>query len=298
MLRGRSSSDRSFKGHRVLVTGGCSGLGLALTKEFVADGATVLVVDVHDEAPPGVLPDGVVYRQLDVRSDEGWEATRNWVEATWGGLDVIVNNAGVASGGRIDVASMEDWTWVIDINLLGVVRGCRTFTPMFKEQRSGVIVNTASLAGLVHAPGMSAYNAVKAGVVALSETLRHELAPWNVQVSVICPSFFRTNLAQSLQGKDVETEQAAVDLIARAPRSAEQVAALAMAGVRAGRHIILTDVDGAVAYRSKRFARPLYDRTMIAAAQRSANGTDPRPPGLAAVQSLGARIGRLTRRGR
>ena len=287
---------RSFQGSRVLVTGGCSGLGLALTKQFVESGATVLVVDVHEEAPEGVLTPGVVYRRLDVRSDEAWEEARNWVQATWGRLDVLVNNAGVAAGGRIDVASMDDWKRVVDINLLGVVRGCRTFTPIFKEQRSGVIVNTASLAGLVHAPTMSSYNAAKAGVVALSETLRHELAPWNVQVSVICPSFFRTNLAESLQGKDVEIEQGAVDLIGNAPRSAEQVAATAFAGIRAGRHLILTESEGRTAYAMKRYGRPLYDSTMIRAGHRSATGTDPRPTGMAAVQRLTAWVGR--RRGR
>ncbi|MEO7071038.1 MAG: SDR family NAD(P)-dependent oxidoreductase [Nostocoides sp.] len=290
------TEPRSFAGARVLVTGGCSGLGLALSQQFVSGGAMVLVVDVHAEAPAGVLPDGVAYRQLDVRSDEAWDETRNWVEATWGRLDVLVNNAGVAAGGRIDVASMEDWHRVIDIDLLGVVRGCRTFVPMMKEHGAGLIVNTASLAGLVHAPAMASYNAVKAGVVAVSETLRWELAPWHIDVSVICPSFFRTNLAASLQGKDVETEQAAVDLIANAPRSADQVAATVMAALRVGRHVILTDIDGAVAYRSKRFARPLYDRTMLAASERRTNGADPRPRGLATAQSFAARLRRRGRR--
>lgn len=276
----------SFEGARVLVTGGCSGFGLALTRQFVDAGAEVLVVDVHADAPAGVLPDGVHYRELDVRSDEAWEQTRNWVEATWGGLDVLVNNAGVGAGGRIDRASMEEWAWIVDINLLGMVRGCRTFTPMLKEQRSGLIVNTASLAGLVHAPAMSSYNAVKAGVVAVSETLRHELAPWGIQVSVICPSFFRTNLAQSLRGKDVETEQAAVDLISGAPRSADQVATAAMAGIRAGRHMVLTDREGRVAYFGKRFARPVYDHVMIATAQRVFDGKPPMSPVVARARRI------------
>ena len=88
----------------------------------------------------------------------------------WGGLDVLVNNAGVAGGGRIDVAGMDEWQWITEINLFGVVRGTRTFVPMFKQQRSGHIVNIASLAGLVHPAGMGSYNAVKAGVVAFTET--------------------------------------------------------------------------------------------------------------------------------
>lgn len=271
-----SSKQRpTFAGKRALVTGGASGLGLAMTEILAREGATVLVVDVHETAPAGVLPAGVEYRTLDVRSDEQWEETRNWVEATWGGLDLLFNNAGVAAGGHIDVEDMDNWHRVVDINLLGVVRGCRTFTPMFKEQGSGHIVNTASLAGLVHAPSMASYNTVKAGVVALSETLRHELHPFGIEVSVICPSFFRTNLAQSLAGKDVDAETKAVDLINKAPRSAEQVAAKALDGVREGKFVVLTDSDGVGAYNAKRFARPLYDQAMFRASAADVKGEDP-----------------------
>ena len=122
----------------------------------------------------------------------------------FGHIDIVVNAAGII--GPIETpaerVTPEQFREVIDINLLGVVRGCQTFTPLLKEQRSGHIVNTASLAGLIHGPGMSSYNAAKAGVVALSETLGFELAPWGIHVSVICPAFFRTNLHESLQGKD------------------------------------------------------------------------------------------------
>ena len=100
---------------------------------------------------------------LDITSDDDWATARDWVDVHWGGLDVVVNNAGVAGGGRIDVAGIDEWQWIIDVNLLGVVRGCRTFTPVFKGQGSGRIVNVASLAGLVHPAGMASYNAVKAG---------------------------------------------------------------------------------------------------------------------------------------
>ncbi|MEO8851202.1 MAG: SDR family NAD(P)-dependent oxidoreductase [Allobranchiibius sp.] len=261
-MKSPRSHPRSYAGKRALVTGGCSGFGLELVKLLAAEAAQVLVVDVHEQAPEGVLPVGVQYRQLDVRSDEQWDETRLWVESNWHGLDLLINNAGVAAGGRIDQTSMDDWKWIVDINLLGVVRGCRTFTPMMKEADSGQIVSTASLAGLVHAPGMSSYNAVKAGVVAISETLLHELSPWNIAVSVICPSFFRTNLASSLQGKDVEMEESAVHLINDAPRSAAQVAQVAYAGMRAGRFLILTDSDGRIAYHGKRFSRPAYSAAM------------------------------------
>lgn len=256
------SHSRSYAGKRAVVTGGCSGFGLELVKLLAAEAAQVLVVDVHEQAPEGVLPAGVRYRQLDVRSDEQWDEARLWVESNWHGLDLLINNAGVAAGGRIDVTSMDDWKWIVDINLLGVVRGCRTFTPMMKDAHGGQIVSTASLAGLVHAPGMSSYNAVKAGVVALSETLLHELSPWNITVSVICPSFFRTNLASSLQGKDAEMERSAVDLIEKAPRSAKQVAQVAYDGMKSRKFLILTDAEGRIAYHAKRFNRRAYSAAL------------------------------------
>ena len=110
---------------------------------------------------------------------------------------MLVNNAGVAGGGRIDVAGLDEWQWIIEINLFGVVRGTRTFVPMLKRSARAAIVNVASLAGLVHPAGMGSYNAVKAAVVALSETVGHELAPYGVRCSVVCPSYFRTNLMDS-----------------------------------------------------------------------------------------------------
>ncbi len=254
---------------RVLVTGAASGLGLSLVRALVARGDQVLATDVAPERPD-VLPAGVDYLALDVRSDDAWAAALAHVRETWGGLDLLVNNAGVAAGGRIDVASMDEWRWIVDINLLGVVRGCRTFTPLFKEQRSGHIVNTASLAGLVHAPGMSAYNTVKAGVVALSETLSHELAPHGITVSVVCPSFFRTNLGASFQGADTEMEDAGKKMVSGSKRSADEVAATVVRGIDAGKDIILTDRDGRIAWRAKRFARPVYTAVMKRAARRVA----------------------------
>lgn len=264
----------SYAGQYAVVTGGASGLGQALTRLLHDDGATVLVVDVHEQAPEGALPEGVLYRQLDVRDETGWDELRNHVEATWGRLDLLVSNAGVAVGGRVDVTALEEWDRAIEINLMGVVKGVRTFVPMMKEQGSGHLVQTASLAGLVHAPGMSTYNTVKAGVVAFSETLRFELAPFGIDVSVVCPSFFRTGLADSLAGKDVELETGAVSLINDAPRSAEQVAGRAFEGMQRRAFIVLPDEEGHVITRAKRFTRPAYDRFMLRAARDMHSGKE------------------------
>lgn len=260
---------------RVLVTGGASGLGLELVRLFAARGDRVLVTDLAaDPTPlgpdgePTTLPEGTEYERLDVREDEDWTKTREWVEEHWGGLDLLVNNAGIAQGGRIDRVTMEDWQVITDINLLGVVRGCRTFAPMLKRQRSGHIVNTASMAGLVHPPAMSSYNAAKAAVVALSETLQHELKPFGIAVSVICPTFFRTNLATSFNTSDPVMQDVGTRLVTQSKVDAAHIAAVVMEGIDRRRPIILTDREGRRAYWAKRLARPLYDRQMARAAQK------------------------------
>lgn len=256
---------------RVLVTGAASGLGLALVKQFVARGCRVLGTDVHEEMPATLRGlDQVSYLRLDVTQDVDWAGARDWVVESWDGLDYLFNNAGVAAGGRIELSEIDQWQWIIDINLLGVVRGCRTFTPMFKAQRSGHIINTASAAGLIHPPRMSEYNAVKAGVVALSETLFHEFKPFDVRVSVICPTFFKTNLTDSLRGKDEQAQKSAAKLIDRATTSADDIAAVVVGGVEKNRHIILTDRNGRIAYAAKRFARPVYYRIMGKASSKMA----------------------------
>ncbi len=255
---------------RVLVTGGAAGLGLALVRAFAARGDRVLATDLAEAPPSGVLPAGVGYRRLDVRSDSDWARAREAVEQDWGGLDILVNNAGIAAGGRIEVAEMSEWEAILGVNLLGVARGCRTFTPGFKAQRSGTIVNIASLAGLTQGPAMAAYNASKAGVVALSETLLHELSPHGVQVSVVCPSFLRTGLASSLRGADSLAEEGKERYLATAKRTPEVVAARVMAGVEAGRFIVFADLEGRLAFWTKRLATPVYRRVMSIPARRMA----------------------------
>jgi NAD(P)-dependent dehydrogenase (short-subunit alcohol dehydrogenase family) len=255
---------------RALVTGGASGLGLALVRRLAERGVRVLATDIHDERPAEL--DGVAaeYRRLDVTSDVDWSAARDWVVENWSGLDLLFNNAGVAAGGRIELSEMDQWQWIVDINLLGVARGCRTFTPLLKEARAGHIVNTSSAAGLVHPPRMSEYTAVKAGVVALSETLRYELRPYDVDVSVVCPTFFRTNLTSSMRGKDESAQASAVKLIDGSKRTADDIAVIVLAQVEKGTHIILTDREGRVAYAAKRFLRPVYDNQMFKAGARMA----------------------------
>jgi NAD(P)-dependent dehydrogenase (short-subunit alcohol dehydrogenase family) len=253
---------------KILVTGAASGLGAALTRAWRLRGDDVLTTDLagHD-----------VDLELDITSDDDWATAFEEVQTRWGGLDILVNNAGVAGGGRLDVATLDEWRWITEINLFGAVRGTRTFVPLFKRQRSGHIVNVASLAGLVHGPGMASYNATKAGVVAISETLSFELGPWGIDVSVVCPAFFRTNLHRSFAGKDAAMQEAGVRLITEAKVDAGHIAAIVLEGIDARKKVILTERLGRQAYFLKRFARPIYDRMLTGQAARLARrgGVEP-----------------------
>ncbi len=244
---------------RVLVTGGASGLGAALAAAFAARGDRVVVADIQE---PSESPPGIEFLRLDVRSDDDWAAARAWVESTWGGLDVLVNNAGVAGGGRVDVAGMDEWEWITEINLFGVVRGTRTFVPLLKDQRSGHLVNIASLAGLVHPAGMGSYNAVKAAVVAFTETMSHELAEFGVRCTVVCPSYFRTGLVDSMQGADTAVGEVIGALVHRAPLGPEEIAAAVLEGMDRGEEIVLPDEAARAAYRLKTTDRAAYDVQM------------------------------------
>ncbi|MGZ4485941.1 MAG: SDR family NAD(P)-dependent oxidoreductase [Nocardioidaceae bacterium] len=260
---------------RVLVTGGASGLGLALVSRFAAAGDRVLATDLAP-AIDGPLFDlvgttrGVVhYRPLAVRSDDDWAAARDWVDAEWGGLDVLVNNAGVAGGGRIELCDLDEWQWITDINLFGVVRGTRAFVPMMKQAGTGRIVNVASLAGLVHPPGMGSYNAVKAAVVAFTETCGHELAPYGVGCSVVCPSYFRTNLMASMQGNDTDLAQKMAHLVESSQLSADEIAAAVVDGIEHGVELIVPDEPARAAYALKQTDRAAYDAQLRSTAARA-----------------------------
>ncbi len=240
---------------RVLVTGAASGLGAALTAAFRARGDEVLATD---RAGADLT--------LDVTSDDDWATALADVQRRWGGLDVLVHNAGVAGGGRLDVADIDEWQRVIDVNVLGIARGMRAFTPLLKRQRSGHVVVVASLAGLVHPAGMAAYNAAKAGVVALGETIGHELAAYDVRATTVCPGYFRTNLVASMTGRDEAVGAVVARLVEESPTTADAVAAAVLAGIDRGDELVLPDEAARAAYALKVGDRAAYDQLMRAQA--------------------------------
>ena len=188
---------------RAVVTGAGSGLGRAFCLELAARKARILAADINlaaaEETVRLVEAAGgkAIAHRCDVADPEQVEGLATTIEEAYGAADLVINNAGVAVGGTIGKVPLEDWRWIMGINLWGVIYGCHVFAPRFKSRGNGHIINVASAAGLLAAPEMGPYNVTKSGVVALSETLSAELAGTGVVVTVLCPTFFKTNIARA-----------------------------------------------------------------------------------------------------
>jgi NAD(P)-dependent dehydrogenase (short-subunit alcohol dehydrogenase family) len=196
---------KELRGRVAVVTGGASGIGLALAQRFVAEGAKVVVGDIEkgalDDAVSELTSSGgeVLGVVTDVTDPAQMQVLADATIDRFGVVDVFCNNAGVGGGGISWEASLGTWEWVLGVNLWGVIHGVRTFVPLLLQRPEGHIVNTASVAGLVAAPFMGAYNASKHAVVAISETLHHELGMMgpHVKVSVLCPGWVNTRIGEA-----------------------------------------------------------------------------------------------------
>jgi NADP-dependent 3-hydroxy acid dehydrogenase YdfG len=255
---------------RVIITGAGSGLGRALAFCFAENGWRVACADIRlDRAQDTVrlMRDfgvGAMALKVDVGSDASVEAMHDEILAAWDGVDCIVNNAGVASAGSIAETSLDDWRWTLNIDLMGVVRGCRMFLPVLLEQGGGHIVNVASFAGFANAPRMAAYSAAKAGVISLSETLRAELALAGsaIRVSVVCPAFFQTQLMDTARASATDKARA-VKWMGQARQSADDVAARIFHAVQRGEFLILPTDGERWRWRLKRYAPNLFFRKLV-----------------------------------
>jgi NAD(P)-dependent dehydrogenase (short-subunit alcohol dehydrogenase family) len=189
-----------------VVTGAASGLGLALAERFAADGMRVLLSDIEtgplEAAVRSLRGRGydVRGRVTDVAQHEEVAALADEAFEVFGAVHVLCNNAGVVKRGRSWDLTLDDWRWVLDVDLLSVIYGVRTFLPRMIAQRDGGhVVNTASMAGLLPMPNLAAYSVAKAGVIALSESLQMDLVAEgsDIGVSVLCPGFIATRITES-----------------------------------------------------------------------------------------------------
>ncbi len=194
---------------RAFITGAASGLGKAFATELAKEGWTIGMADINivelETAAAEIekLGGKPLLFPLDVSDKEQYKKVAEEFLVKVGGIDLLFNNAGVGDGSAFEEYSLENYEWMVGINQMGVIYGCYYFIPAMKKQRSGHILNTASAAAIGCAPTMGAYNLTKAAVVAISETLYGELMDFNIQVSCIQPTYFKTNVVQYARGGEI-----------------------------------------------------------------------------------------------
>ena len=248
---------QNFKGAVAVITGAASGIGLALAHHCAHEGMRVVLADIDADAVQraansvsGMGAD-VLAVPTDVSRVEDIQALADVTLKTFGAVHVLCNNAGVGIATPILGSTLADWQWALGVNLWGVIHGVRLFAPIMRSQACPChIINTASIAGLISAPGLGIYRTTKHAVVAFSEALFHELAaqaPW-VKVSVLCPGMVKTNIMHSAyrpgdipateQRDDNETER--LTRVMSEAMAPEAIAELVFAAMRAEQFYILT----------------------------------------------------------
>jgi NAD(P)-dependent dehydrogenase (short-subunit alcohol dehydrogenase family) len=230
---------RELAGKTAFVTGGASGIGLALGRAFADAGMKVMLADIEAntlsaavETLRNIYPavEGVI---CDVADPDSVEQAAKATYSALGKVHVVCNNAGVAGGSGIDNITLDNWRWVLDVNLMGVLHGIRSFLPHIRAHgEGGHIVNTASMAGLQSGLGFSPYSTSKFAVVNMSEGLSIQVKPLGIGVTVVCPGYVRTRISESARNRDARYGEATtLDPTSAAGILAHKSADLAQAGL-------------------------------------------------------------------
>lgn len=250
---------------RVLLTGAASGIGRALAVELAARGGQVVCSDIDavgaQRTVEAIQDAGgrAVAVTCDVAEIDDVSRLADEAQAWFAGPPtLVVNNAGVGAGGRVvGDFPVDDWHWTLGINLWGPIHGCHVFAPILREAGYGGIINVASAASFGAAPRMAAYNVSKAGVLSLSETLSAELAGSGVAVSVLCPTFVKTNIVSS--GRiDKRSSDAATALMKITGMSPKRVARVCLDAHDRGGLYVMPQLDAKVGWELKRHLPRTY----------------------------------------
>lgn len=234
-------------GRVAVVTGAASGIGREIAAALVRQGVTVVAADVDPALNSAAAEIGATPWPTDVRDPAAVQRLAETVLDRFGRVDIVVNNAGVGPLAPIDELTLEDFRWVLDINLMGVVHGIKAFLPHLKANpHGGFVVNTSSMAGLIAGPGMGAYSASKFAVVALTEVLAAELAAAGsaVGAAVLTPAVVRTNIALNAQKRPGNVDGTDDGGVGNLPPGRvlepEDVADLVLDAIRTGRLYVVT----------------------------------------------------------
>jgi NAD(P)-dependent dehydrogenase (short-subunit alcohol dehydrogenase family) len=256
-----------LKGKTAVVTGGGAGIGRGLCLGFAAEGMNVVVVDREADRAAEVAAEieaaggQALAQSTDVRDAAAVEALKDAVLARFGSVGVVCNNAGVVQFGPVAEAPQDDWAWVFDINVTGVMNVIRSFVPVMKAKGEGHIVNTASLSGIFAVPGLGVYTASKYAVMGISETLRMELKTDGVGVSVLCPGPVRSRIGETARRSGDIDRMGVIEGLPRLGwREPADAARVVIEGIKANRPYIYTHAKGA-AGTEMRFKAMLEDFT-------------------------------------
>jgi NAD(P)-dependent dehydrogenase (short-subunit alcohol dehydrogenase family) len=252
-----------------IVTGSAGGLGRALAVRLAREAYQLALVDIDEtanrETATVVAAAGgnSSTHCLDVTDAVGWRHLADRLRIDWPRVDLLINNAGIAGSGDVGDFPVEQWQRMLDVNLRAAVLGCHTFAQQMKEQGSGHVVNVASFAAFACLPGMAAYNVSKAGVLALSETLRIEWAPHGIGVTVVCPGFFPTQLLRSAYMHTQQHREFAERAMQNARISPDDVAAAVLDAVTRNRPYVVLPSRARWYWRIKRFAPTWFSNFIL-----------------------------------
>lgn len=253
----------------ILITGAASGLGKAIANLYADMGWNILVVDIQDDLGQKFVTELLTqgkkaeYYHCDVGAKENFDELFAQVSSKYECLDVLINNAGVASAGTLESTTPEEWQKLLNLDLMSVIYGTKAFLPLLKKSSKAHIVNTASYAGLALFPGMMTYNVAKAGVIAFSETLHGELSQYNIGVSVACPAFFPTNLIGSMEGASDKTKLFIEKQMKTSGLNADDIAQDIYESVNLERFMILSHKTSKRSYLIKRLFPNLFRKQKI-----------------------------------
>lgn len=259
-------TDR-YPHRRAFITGAASGLGLALCRALAAEGWTLGMADLDEDA---LYPAAEAIRRaggtahpvvLDVRDAAAFQHAADAFVEAHDGVDLVINNAGIAGAGAFEEIPAETWKAVVEVDLLGVAYGCRAFAGHLRRAGRGHLLNVASIAAVSGAPRMAPYNAAKAGVLALSETLYGELKGAGVHVSVVLPSFFQTDIASTL--KDPAHQEQARRLVERSGLTADEVAHETLRQAGRGKIHILYPREARLIWHFRRLLPATYVKRLV-----------------------------------
>ena len=242
----------------ILITGAASGLGKAIAELYAGKGWRILIVDIQDELGQKFVEElnskgkQAEYYHCDIGQKKNFDVLYDQVSAKHECIDILINNAGVASAGTLESSTEAEWDRLIRLDLMSVIYGTKALLPLLKKSKKSHIASTASFAGLGLMPGMMTYNVAKAGVIAFSETLHGEMALHNIGVSVICPAFFQTNLVSSMKGASDKTKGFINTQMQTSGVSAQDVAKDVFKAIENNTFMIISHKDSKRQYLMKR----------------------------------------------